>query len=436
MSVICSGISGEELVQQSIIVRNPWNNDVITEVAIDSRERVQQKLNAAWAWRPGLTCEARSRVLSSAGVLLRQRKHALARLASAESGLSLQDTLKEVDRACTQLTYRADTALFGLAAVVSEGSACALADQHALNLRGASPGAIAAITPFNHPLSQVLDKVALAIATNNRIVVKPSSKTPLCARALHALLVEAGMPALMFTLVNCADSLFAELAASHEGVELLLFSGSGAAAQDMALRVPARRLVMETSVSDALIVCADANLKAAAGLAARGAFAFSGQGFRAIKWVMIDQRCHDEFLRHLVNETRNWRSGDPQDPRVSIGTLIDATSAAEIEQRIAISLALGARCMAGNQRRGASMSATLLTRVTPDMPVVTRETLGPVMPVMAFTHVEDAIELVQRARPDLRTSLLTDSRALMARYPDALTHTCRQIASVSSSLLV
>lgn len=432
MSVIYSGISGEELAQQSIIVRNPWNNDVISEITRDSRERVLQKLNAAWAFQPRLAREVRRRVLTRARTLLRQRKEEMASLASAESGLSLQDTLSEVDSACTQLSVCAHAALSGVAAV----GPYAENRQPVLGLRGPLRGAIAAVTAFNHPFSQVLDKVALAIATNNRIVLKPSSKTPLCARALHALLVEAGMPERMFTLVNCADSLFAQIAAAHPGVELVSFSGSGAAAHDMALRVPAGRLVMEINASDALIVCADTDLKAAAGRAAHGAFAFSGQGFHAVKWVLIDRRCHDEFVRHLVNEARGWRTGDPQDPQVSIGTMIDAASAAEMEQRIAISLALGAHCVVGNQRQGASLSATVLTRITPDMPVITRETFGPVVPVMAFSHVEDAIDLVKRARPGLSASLITENKALIARYPGSLGGIHSYASITSSSLTV
>lgn len=432
MSVIYSGISGEELAQQSIIVRNPWNNEVIAEISSDSREGVQQKLNMAWAFLPMLTREARRRVLSRTRLLLRQRKMMLARLASTESGLSLQDTLQDVDCACKQLGFTAHAALSGAATKAPDGSNNVLNNPQALSVRDALRGVIAAITPFTSPLSQVLNKVALAVATNNRIVLKPSSKTPLCARALHALLVEAGMPEQMFTLVNCSDSLFAEIAAEHYGVELISFSGSAAAARDMAFRIPPERLVMDISGGDALVICADSDLKAAAGLAAQGAFASSGQRFRAVKWVLIDKRCHDEFVRYLVCEARRWRTGDPLDSTVSIGTMIDAASAAEMEQRIAISLALGATCVAGNQRQGASLSATVLTRVTPDMPVVTRETFGPVVPVMAFTHIEDALELVSNTRPDMRASLLTQDKTLMARYPGVLTPTCRP-STVSSS---
>ncbi|NDJ56275.1 aldehyde dehydrogenase family protein [Enterobacteriaceae bacterium 4M9] len=434
MSVIYSGISGEELAQQSIIVRNPWNDEIITEIAIDSRERVQQKLSAAWSFRPRLTREARREVLSRARSLLGQRKLALARLASTESGLSLQDTLREVDSLGTQLDIASEAALFSPVTVGSYSEASLSDAPQVLSLRSALNGVIAVITSFNHPLSQVLDKVALAIATNNRIVLKPSSKTPLCARALHALLVEAGMPEQMFTLVNCSDSLFADIAAHHHGVDRVSFSGSRAAAREIAFRVPSQRLVMDLSSNDALIVCADTDLKAAAGVTARGAFSHSGQAHGAVKWVLVERRCHDEFVRHLVNEARQWRNGDPLDPQASIGTLIDAASAAEIEQRIAISLALGATCVAGNQRQGASLSATVLTRVTPDMPVVTRETFGPVAPVMAFTDIDDAIELARNTRPGLNASLLTQDKALLARYPRAPAYASRQTSAFHSPL--
>jgi acyl-CoA reductase-like NAD-dependent aldehyde dehydrogenase len=419
MSVTNSGIAGEMLAQQSIVVRNPWNNEVITELATDGRKRVREKLDAAWAFRPRLTPEARREILSRARQLLIQRKLDIARLISAESGLSLQDSVYKVDNACALLNHSMLVALFGQEAALCDG-VLPVNSPLARHFCGALCGVAAVVTSFHHPLSRVLYSAALAIATNNRIVVKPSSKTPLSARALRMLLLEAGMPEPVFTLVNCADALFIEVAAAHYGVDFISFTGMETQAREMACHAPAGRLVMETGVSDALIVCADVDLQATAALAARGAFFCSGRRFGAVKRLWVDKRCHDEFVRCLAKEARAWRVGDPLDPKVRLGTMIDAVSAAETEQRIALSLALGATCVSGNERCGASLSATVLTRITPDMPVITGETSGPVVSVMAFTHVEEAIEQVNGAKQKLNASFITGDKALPVRDPDAM----------------
>jgi len=383
---------GNILQLQTTVVRNPWNNVVVAELAVDSPQQAQAKLAAAWAYHPDLTCEQRYHILNRARKLLLQNKPEIAVLISEESGLSLQDTCDEVELASVVLDCAAQQALD------MDNECCPSSDDSGSNAeihfsrRSPLPGIIAAITSFNHPLAQVVCKVAPAIVTNNRIVLNPCEKTPSSALALHKILTEAGMPAQMFTVVNCSVAAFLNLVVTQRYIDLLSFTGCPSVGEEIARRIAGDcKLTLEIDSNDTMIICADADLKHAAALAARGAFSCSGQRSSAIRRVLVDLRCQAVFVRYLADEAKRYRTGNPLDTDVKLGTLIDEISAAEIEQRIRISVNQGACCVTGNQRDGAMLSATVLTGVTADMPLMAKATFGPVALVVPYTSIEGAI---------------------------------------------
>ncbi|MFZ4832243.1 aldehyde dehydrogenase family protein [Rouxiella sp. Mn2063] len=407
---------GNILQLQTTVVRNPWNNVVVAELAVDSPRQAQAKLAAAWAYHPNLSCEQRYHILSRARQLLQQNKPEIAVLISEESGLSLQDTYDEVEIACVVLHYAAEQALLMAAEnCPSAGHSETNADIH-FSRRSPLSGIIAAITSFNHPLAQVVCKVAPAIVTNNRIVLNPCEKTPSSALALHKILSEAGMPSKMFTLVNCSVAAFLNLVVAQRYIDLLSFTGCPAAGEEVARKVTGCKLTLEIDSNDTMIIAADADLKQAAALAARGAFSCSGQRSSAIRRVLVDRRCHAAFVRCLAEEAQSYRTGNPLDTDVKLGTLIDEISAAEIEQRIRISVNQGACCVTGNQRDGAMLTATVLTGVTADMPLMAKATFGPVALVTPYTSIESAIRKANDAGLAGNVSVITCDQQLISRF--------------------
>ncbi|MBS0393204.1 MAG: aldehyde dehydrogenase family protein, partial [Proteobacteria bacterium] len=175
-------------------VRNPYTGGVAGTVPMARLDDVRRAIAAARAYRPTLSRYERYHVCQKAAALIRARTEEIANLITAESGLSKKDSVYEVGRAC-------DVFLFaGNAALVDDGQifSCDLTahgkKRKVYTLREPLQGVISAITPFNHPLNQVAHKVAPAIATNNRMVLKPSEKTPLTALLLAELLCDAGLP--------------------------------------------------------------------------------------------------------------------------------------------------------------------------------------------------------------------------------------------------
>lgn len=138
-------------------------------------------------------------------------------------------------------------------------------------------GVISAITPFNHPMNQVAHKVAPAIPTNNRMVLKPSEKVPFSALMLADILYEAGLPPPMFQVVTGDPSEIADEMLTHPAIDLVTFTGGVAIGKYIASKVGYRRVVLELGGNDPLIVMDDADLDEASSLAVNGSYKNSGQ---------------------------------------------------------------------------------------------------------------------------------------------------------------
>ena len=296
-------------------------------------------------------------------------------------------------------------------------------------------GVISAITPFNHPMNQVAHKIAPAIATNNRVVLKPSEKTPLSALYLAGLLHEAGVPAEMLQVVTGDPREIADELITNPHVDLVTFTG-GVAVGSTSRQAGYRRVVLELGGNDPLIVMEDADLEEAATLAAQGSYKNSGQRCTAVKRILVHEQVAARFIDLLVAKTLAWKYGDPADRSMDMGTVIDEPAAMLFEARVNEAISQGARLLAGNKRDGALYSPTVIDAVDPAMTVVKQETFGPVSPVIRFRTIEEAIAIANGTAYGLSsavcTNRLTTSRA---SCPSCTRHrqTCARCRAIASS---
>ena len=351
-----------------------------------------------------------------AGATVAAQQEALARLITLESGLCLQDSRHEVGRACDVLLFAANQALVDDGSVFSCDLTAHGKSRKVYTLREPLLGVITAITPFNHPLGQVIHKVAPAIATNNRMVLKPSEKTPLTALALADILYAAGLPPQMLSVVTGEPAELADELLSSPEVDLVTFTGGVAIGKSIAAKAAYKRQVLELGGNDPLIVLEDADLEEAARLAVSGSYKNSGQRCTAVKRILVQESVADRFVELLVEKTRAVKYGDPFDPDMDMGTVIDEAAAQRFEALVNDAVARGAQLLIGNVRRGALYSPTVLDRVTPDMTVVREETFGPVAPVIRFATVEDAIRIANGTAYGLSSSLCTNRLDLITRF--------------------
>jgi putative phosphonoacetaldehyde dehydrogenase len=281
-------------------------------------------------------------------------------------------------------------------------------------------GAISAITPFNHPMNQVAHKVAPSIATNNRMVLKPSEKTPLSACYLAELLYEAGLPREMFQVITGDPREIADELVTNENVDLVTFTGGVAVGKSIASKAGYRRIVLELGGNDPIIVMEDADLDEASTLAAQGSYKNSGQRCTAVKRILVHESVARRFTDLLVDKTRAWKYGDPADRGVDMGTVIDETAARLFESRVNEAVAQGARLLAGNKREGALYSPTVIDQVRPDMTVVKQETFGPVSPVIRFGSIDEAIAISNGTAYGLSSAVCTNRLDYITRFVSEL----------------
>ena len=410
-------IAGEKVFRDRVIeIRQPYSGALVGTVPKATVDDVKRALRIARDFRSTLSRHDRYRILMKAGAIIAAKRDDLARLITLESGLCLKDTQYEVGRASDVLLFAANQALVDDAEVFSCDLTAHGKSRKVYTLREPLLGVITAITPFNHPLNQVIHKVAPAVATNNRVVLKPSEKTPLTAFALADILYEAGLPPPMLSVLTGDPAEIADELLTSEDVDLVTFTGGVSIGKFIAAKAVYKRQVLELGGNDPIIVLEDADLEEAAALAASGSYKNSGQRCTAVKRILVQASIADRFVELLVEATRAVRYGDPLDPAMDMGTVIDEPSARRFEEVVNEAGAGGARVLIGNVRRGALYSPTVLDRVTPDMTVVRHETFGPVSPVIRFRTVEEAISIANGTAYGLSSSLCTNRIDLVTRF--------------------
>jgi putative phosphonoacetaldehyde dehydrogenase len=410
-------IAGEKVSHDRVIeIRHPYSGELAGTVPKATPGDVKRALRIARGFRSALTRHDRYQILMKAGAIIASRRDDLAHLITLEAGLCLKDSHYEVGRASDVLLFAANQALVDDGEVFSCDLTAHGKNRKVYTLKEPLLGAIVAITPFNHPLNQVIHKVAPAVATNNRVVLKPSEKTPLTAFALADILYEAGLPPEMLSVLTGDPAEIADELLTSSDVDLVTFTGGVSIGKYIAARAVYKRQVLELGGNDPIIVLEDADLDEAATLAASGSYKNSGQRCTAVKRMLVQETVADRFVELLVEKTRAVKYGDPFDPMMDMGTVIDEASARRFEAVVDEAVAGGARLLMGNVRRGALYSPTVLDGITPDMTVVRQETFGPVSPVIRFKTVDEAICIANGTAYGLSSSLCTNRIDLITRF--------------------
>jgi putative phosphonoacetaldehyde dehydrogenase len=376
-------IAGKRVETDQVVeVSNPYNGAVVGTVPAARGEHVREAFAKAKAFKPKLTRYERQQILLKTADLLVSRKEEFARLITAESGLCWKDSLYEAGRAydvysfAGQLTIKDD----------GETYACDISPQgkqrKIFTTRFPLNGVISAITPFNHPLNMVSHKLAPAIATNNRVVLKPTELTPLTALALADVLYEAGLPPEMLSVVTGNPSTMGDAMITDPDCDLITFTGSVRVGKYIAEKAGYRRIVLELGGNDPLIVMEDADLDKAAELAVTGATKNSGQRCTAVKRILVVNKVADAFSGLVLAKAKKLKAGDPMDPATDVGTVIHEGAAKTFERRVKDAVEKGAKLLHGNNRQGALYPPTVVDHVPPQAELVHEETFGPVIAII------------------------------------------------------
>ncbi|MES3011032.1 MAG: phosphonoacetaldehyde dehydrogenase [Pseudomonadota bacterium] len=414
-------IGGERVARERTLdIVNPYSRERVGTVPLATVEDVRLACRIAQAYRPTLTRYERSAILQRAATLLRARTEEASKLITLESGLCRKDSMYEIGRVADVLVFGANEALKDDGQVFSCDLTPHGKKRKVITLREPLQGIITAITPFNHPMNQVAHKVVPSIATNNRMVLKPSEKVPLSAYFLADVLYEAGLPPEMLQVLTGDPREIADELITNAHVDLITFTGGVAIGKHIANRAGYRRMVLELGGNDPLIVMEDADLDKASDLAVQGSYKNSGQRCTAVKRMLVQQSVAREFTELVVEKTRRWKHGNPMDETMDMGTVIDENAARQFEALVNEAVAQGARLLTGNVREGALYAPTVLDNVRPEMTLVREETFGPVSPIITFGSIDEAIAISNGTAYGLSSGVCTNRMDHATRFAQEL----------------
>src|SRR6195952_65804 len=308
--------TGDRCIQ----VFNPFTGKCVATVPKATLEGLRPAYEIAHSYKAKLTRFERSNILNKTAVHVRARSADIARLISAESGLCLKDASYEAGRVADVLVFGAGECLKDDGQIFSCDPPPHGKKRRVYTQRDPLLGVITAITPFNHPMNQVAHKIVPSIATNNRMVLKPSEKVPLSALLFADLLYEAGLPPEMLSIVTGDPREIADEMLTNEHVGLVTFTGGVGIGKYIASKAGYRRIVLELGGNDPLIVMEDADLDEASTLAVQGSYKNSGQRCTAVKRMLVHASVAERFTELVVEKTKAWRHGDPADASVDMGT--------------------------------------------------------------------------------------------------------------------
>ena len=415
-------IAGRKVeTDRTIEVLNPYTGEVVGTVPAARPEHVREAFATARAFKARLTRYERQQILQRTAEMLRDRKEEFARLITAESGLCWKDSLYEASRAYDVWSFAAQLT------ILDDGEiyACDISpngkSRKIYTTRVPLMGVISAITPFNHPLNMVSHKLAPAIATNNRTVLKPTELTPLTALALADVLYEAGLPPEMLSVVTGNPATMGDAMITDPDADLITFTGSVRVGKYIAEKAGYRRIVLELGGNDPLIVMGDADLDKAADLAVQGATKNSGQRCTAVKRILVVDSVADAFVEKVLPRAKALKAGDPMDPQTDVGTVINERSAALFQNRVEDAVAKGARLLHGNDRRGALYPPTVVDRVPHDCELVREETFGPVIPIVRCPdEIDSVIKISNSTAYGLSSGVCTNRLDWITRFVSEL----------------
>jgi len=402
-------------------VASPAGGEPVDTVPEATREDVDAAVeSAAAAFEPWRATRAsrRGELLHRGAREVLAHRGDLARLLTSEHGKTLREAGLEIHRFVVTLEHYA-----GLARDL-RGSHIPDLDHNTYGLVVKRPlGVVAAVMAWNFPTLLLANKIAPAIVAGNTVVAKPAPTTPLTTLRLAELLHEAGLPAGVLNVV-CGGEQAGEALVRHHDVRKVAFTGTTATGEKVAAAAAqgVKRLTLELSGSDPLIVCADADLDAAASAASVGRFFNAGQSCLAVKRVYCAEQKLGPFLDRLTARVKRLTVGPPTMEGTILGPLHTEALRDRLEAQLEDGLQSGGKVITGGGRprdpelgSGWYFEPTIVSAPGHESRLAAEEVLGPVLPVWPVADLDEAIARANASAFGLGSSIWT-------RDLDAATH--------------
>ncbi|MGD1912406.1 MAG: aldehyde dehydrogenase family protein [Rivularia sp. (in: cyanobacteria)] len=390
---------------------NPATGEVICSLseadAADVDKAVEAAKNAFQGeWRK-MSATRRGELLYKLADLIEQNIDDLARLETLDNGKPLTSSYGDLNLVIRCYRYYA-----GWADKV-QGKTIPINGDYFCYTRHEPVGVVGQIIPWNFPLLMQAWKLAPALATGNVVVMKTAEQTPLSALRIGELIIEAGFPPGVVNILSGYGPTAGAAIASHMDVDKLAFTGStevGHLVMEAAAKSNLKRVTLELGGKSPNIVFADADMDAAIEGAHHGLFFNQGQCCNAGSRVFVEEKCYDEFVAKSVERARNRTVGDPFDSTTQQGAQIDKAQFDKIMSYIESGIGEGASMKCGGHRvgdKGFFIEPTVFADVKNNMKIAQEEIFGPVMTIIKFKDIDEAIHLANTTMYGLAAGVWT-----------------------------
>ncbi|MED4751628.1 aldehyde dehydrogenase family protein [Brevibacillus choshinensis] len=402
-------IGGEWVKTDSYIpVYHKYTGECIAQIAKAEQHHVSDAVEKASKTfkQDSLTPFQRYKILLKASELMEARRDEMELSLIREVGKTRKDAMNELDRTINTLRLSAEEAkkIHGemIPLQATEGS------ENRLGFTIRVPkGVIGAITPFNYPLLLSTHKIAPAIAAGNTLVVKPATVTPIATFMLLDVLEEAGLPKGYINIVTGAGSQVGEWLLDEERIAMYTFTGSGEVGRHIKERSGMRPVALELGNNSPNIIHLDADLELAARQTAARSFHNAGQACIAVQRIYVHEDVFQEFTNLYIDEVKQLKVGDPEDPTTDVGPMISEKEASRTEEWVQEAISQGATSLLPVKREGALFYPAVLVDTKPEMKVVCLEVFAPVVTIIPYNDLDDAFAQANNSEYGLQAGIFT-----------------------------
>ena len=392
---------------------DPATGEVITKVAeageadIDKAAKAARKAFESGPW-PKMKARERKRILNKIADLMRSRVEELAELETKDCGKPIRDSKNiDIPASAEAFDYYSEWAdkLFGETVPI---------DPEFFSYTLREPvGVIGAITPWNFPLCMASQKVAAALAVGNTIVLKPAEQTPLTALQLAELAQEAGLPEGVLNVVPGMGLPAGAALVAHPEVDGITFTGEYRTGQEIMKNAAKtlKRITFELGGKSPNIIFADADLEQAAEFACDGIFFNQGEVCCAGSRLFVDEKIKKPFTEALLEKTKNWKPGDPLNPKTGMGAIVSQEQFEKVLSYIEVGEKEGAKLLVDGRRerqpKGFFLGPTVFDGVRNNMRLAQEEIFGPVLAEISFKDFDEVIREANNTFYGLAASVWT-----------------------------
>jgi glyceraldehyde-3-phosphate dehydrogenase (NADP+) len=395
--------------KSSIEVRSPYDNALVGTVAAASAKDFTSAIALAdrsFALTRRLASYQREAACRAVAEGLEKKSEEFAVMMSRELGKALKESRLEVARAVGVFRLSAEEAKRIGGEIVDLDWTAGSEERFGL-VRRFPLGVIGAITPFNFPLNLVAHKIGPAMASGNTIVLKPASKTPIIALMLAELIEHCGYPKGAISILPGSSDAARPLL-DDPRVKLVTFTGSDTVGWWIKEHAGKKPVVLELGGNAGVVIADDADLEFATTRLLFGAFGVAGQSCISVQRIFVHEKVYPRFLALFKKKVAGLRLGDPLDPKMDIGTMVDEAAVKKTVAMIREAVKDGAKLVIGGKEKGRLLPPTVLTGVRRSSPLCTREAFAPVAVIEKYRQFADAVASVNDSAYGLQAGVFTN----------------------------